>query len=766
LGSSEEAQYLGTCQEYVAAEMFKRVEEDFPSMTEEGMDLVMRMISAKLQGQNLDELFEEAKSENEGVALWTTGVQLLESFQQHGGLETLQEAVDMLRGALARFPPGHRHRGAALSNLALALLTQYKYDGATSKLAETIDQDREALSLRPKGHPDRACSLNNLANALMTQYEQDGDTSKLAETVDRHREALSLRPPGHPDRATSLNNLANALMRQCEYDGDTSKLAEAVDRHREALALRPRGHPDRASSLNNLPGALMRQYEQDGDISKLAEMVDRHREALSLCPQGHPDRAGFLNNLATALITQYDKDGDTSKLAEAVNGHREALSLFPEGHPDHAGSLNNLSGALLKQYEQDGDMSKLVETVDRHREALSLRPHGHPDRGGLLSNLSHSYLKQYEHDGSESALINTLKLRRECLDSWIPGHPDRHRAHHSIAQVQLMDSPLFDWVEALDHLMQAMKDDSATARLRLISSIRSLRWVERASLRDIEQYFYSQRALDVYVQAIQLLPRAAHVGLNISARLRELSGSEQLCRTAAMRAMLLKQLPTAVEVFEEGKAVFWAQALRLRSTVLDELPKADGERLRNLFRELDAEHAGGSAAWKEKVDLERHIEHRRQLNNQADSLIDEIRRRPGFERFLRIPQCAQLAQAASNGIVVALIANEPNYFAIIIRAGEDPQSVSLPSVDSEKLRRLIELTSGSGMRDALDRGVMKEKVPPHVPLEHMWRTIVEPVLLHLGLQVRHDHLFHHCQLMYAIESRRPTSAAPALVPFG
>jgi hypothetical protein len=579
------------------------MEEAFPSMTEEAMDLAMRMISAGLQGHNLDELREEAESESKGVALCNAGTQLFKRFKQYGGLETLQEAVGMLRGALALFPQGHRNRGVALNNLAVALMTQYEQDGDTSKLAETVDRYREALSLHPQGHPDRASSLNNLANALITQYEQDGDTSKLAETVDRHREALSLRPQGHPDRAMSLGNLASAL---------------------------------------------------------------------------------------------------------------------------------------LTQYEQDGDMSKLAETVDRHREALSLRPEGHPDRSDSLNNFSNSYLAQYEHDGNESALINALKLRRECLDSRIPGHPDRYTAHHAIARVQLMDSSLFDWEEALDHLMQGMTDNSAPPRQHLIQGIRSLRQVETASARDVKQYFCSQQALDVYVHAIQLLPRAAHAGLDVSARLRALAGSEQLCRAAAMRAMLLDKLPTAVEVFEEGKAVFWSQALRLRSTALDALPTTDNERLSRLFRLLDADRTGSSVEGCEKVDLERHIEHRRQLNDQADRLIENIRRRPRFERFLRIPQYERLAQAASNGYVVALVANSPIYFAIVIQAGKAPQSILLPSVDGEKLRRLIELTSGSGMRDAVDRGVVKERVPPRVPLEQMWRTIVEPVLLQLGLQVRHD----------------------------
>jgi tetratricopeptide (TPR) repeat protein len=817
-------------QEYIAAEMFRRMEEGFPSMSEEHIDYSMRMISAMLRGQHLDALREEAQSEVDRATLCNTGAQLLENFEQYRGLDTLKKAVDVLGRAVALFPQGHRHRGVPLNNLVKALMAQYKQDNDSSKLPRIVDLHREALLLRPQGHPDRAISLNNLANTLMRQYEQDGDTSKLAETVDRHqevlslhpeghpnhalslnnltialirqyeqdgdtsklaetvdrhrkalslrseghpdraillgslattlmtqyehdgdmsklvetvnrrREALSLRPQGHPNRADSLNGLANALMRQHEQDGDMSKLAETVNHHREALALRPKGHPDRVNSLNNLASALIRQYEQDGDTSKLAETVDRLREALPLRPQGHPTRAISLNNLANTLMKQYEEDGDMSKLAEMIDRHREALSLRPEGHPDRTMSLDNLATALMKQYEQDGDTAKLAEAVDRYREALSLHPQGHPGHGNSLNNLANSYYAQYECTGSESALLKALKLRRGCLSSRPPGHPNRYAAHHSIARVQLLDTSLFNWAEALDHLMQAMMDNSASPRLRLIQAIQSLRHVETASARNPEQYFYSQQALDLYVEAIQLLPRAAHVGLDISARLRALSGSEQLCRAAAMRAVLLERLPAAVEVFEEGKAVFWSQALRLRFNALNELPTADDERLRHLFRELDSENSDRSTEGLEKVDLERHIEHRRQLNDQADRLIEEIRRRPGLERFLRIPQYEQLARAASNGYVVALVANEPIYFAIIIQADKAPQSVLLSSVNGEKLRRLIELTSGSGMRDAVDRGVVKERVPPHVPLERMWRIIVEPVLLHLGLQVRYDRL--------------------------
>jgi tetratricopeptide (TPR) repeat protein len=798
-----ETAYLGVNPDHIARDRFRRLEEAFPLATDEYIDFVMRLITTRLQGYHLHGSRKEDEMSAWGEIMFNTGTRLLVRFMQKGGLGTLQEAVNLLRGALKMFPQGHPSRDSSLSNLAnalqtqyeqggdlsklteavnlhhealalcprghpdragslvnlgIALQTQYGQDGDPSKLTQTVDLHREALSLCPRGHPDRAGSLINLANALRMQYEQDGDLSKLAQTVDLHREALSLCPRGHPGRAGSLVNLAIALRTQYEQDGDAFKLTQTVNLHGEALSLRPRGHPDRAGSLVNVGIALQTQYGQDGDLSKLTQTVDLHREALSLCPRGHPDRAGSLSNLANALQTQYGQDGDLFKLTQTVDLCCEALSLCPQGHSGRAGSLVNLGIALQTQYGQDGDLSKLTQTVDLHREALSLCPQGHPRRGDLLDYLSYIYLWQFERNGDESAIVNTLRLRRQCLDSWYPGHPARHGAHHSIARVQLLASPLFDWAEALDHLMQATTDNNAAPRQRLLRGIETLRLVEHASSRNVKQYFYSQIALDVYIAAIQLLPRVAHAGLDISRRLRELSGSEQLCRAAAMRAVWLGQHSTAVEVFEEGKAVFWSQALRLRSTALDELPSTDSKRLRDIFRSLDAAYEDNPMDGQRKANLERHIEHRRQLNDKADLLIEVIRTRPGFERFLKIPQYAKLAQSATSGFVVALVANEPNHFAIIIQADKDPQHVPLPDANGVMLRKLIEKTSGSGMRDAVDKDVAKERtyhrvaleqtrvskvkkpvIPhPYVPLEQMWHAIVEPVITHLGLQVRDD----------------------------
>ena len=71
-------------------------------------------------------------------------------------------------------------------------------------------------------------------------------------------------------------------------------------------------------------------------------------------------------------------------------------------------------------------------------------------------------------------------------------------------------------------------------------------------------------------RAAQLLPRLAMLGLDFPSRQRSLvSESDGLARDAAVCAIRLGKFGTAVELLEEGRAVFWSQALQLRAPIND-----------------------------------------------------------------------------------------------------------------------------------------------------------------------------------------------------
>jgi hypothetical protein len=736
------------------------------------------------------------------TALGNFTTALIVHFKQMGDTSMLAESIRLSREALDLCPQDHPHRGSLLSNLADALLVQQGETGNANFMTDVIRLYRKSLDLHPFGHPEHGKSLSKLAGALMKQNEGIGNMNAVAESIRLYRNALDVCQPGHPSRGSVLNNLAVALGVHFERTGDKVTLAEAILLHREALALCPHGNSSRRSSLRSLAEALLKHYQITGAMDALAEVVCLHREVLDLCPLGHPDRGYSLSSLAGALIEYYHQTNDVVALTEAIHLHREAAIIFPHGHPGYAISRANLAKALFAQYEQKKDPGALAEAIRLHRELLAFYPHGHPERGSVLNNfaialrahsieagdtkslmetldlhrealdlntqgylnrvfvlrsLSDTLLCHFNLDGDANALVDALKLYKEMLNVWPVGHPQRYDTHYRMARVLLVASPHFNWTEALDHLMEAIKDGSASPRNRLSGAIRSLRFIDEASNRDRKQYFTSQRALDFYTEAIQLLPIAAHAGLDLSTRLRELSGSEQLCLPATMRATILNQLPTAVELYEQGKAVFWSQALQLRSTTLDGLPAADQDKLKRIFFLLEKDSAGFSTEVKYRAEIEQQIEHRRVLNQQADGIIAEIRTRPGHGRFLKIPQFEELAQAAKNSIVVVLVAEGRVFFAIIIQAAKDLLGVHLPmtSAHGNVLPKLIAQLANSGMRDysggendghdETERASRIKQRQNPVPLAEMWRHIVKPVISHLGLQVGSERTLTACR---------------------
>jgi hypothetical protein len=78
-------------QEHIAADILRHIKEALPLMKEEDIKMAMRMISADLQGNNENEFREEDESEGVGVAPHNTGTQLLKSFDEHGGFDTLHD---------------------------------------------------------------------------------------------------------------------------------------------------------------------------------------------------------------------------------------------------------------------------------------------------------------------------------------------------------------------------------------------------------------------------------------------------------------------------------------------------------------------------------------------------------------------------------------------------------------------------------------------------------------------------------------------------
>ena len=430
--------------------------------------------------------------------------------------------------------------------------------------------------------------------------------------------------------------------------GQREDLDEAISLHREALGLRAAPHPDRSRSLNNLAICAFTRFGQSGQREDLDEAISLHREALGLLPAPHPDRSSSLNNLAIVLSTRFGQSGQREDLDEAISLHREALGLRAAPHPDRSDSLNNLAIVLSTRFNQSGQHEDLDDAINAHEQSLHALVGGHPSTCGMSTNLAKTLSDAYLHTHQLTYLDKAIAAFRVAVNC--ESAPASERFH--------------------------------AAKL----------WVRKA---DPDH----ESALEAYRAAIQLLPRLAMHGLDLHSRHKALtSGSDGLSRGAAACAIRSGLYHEAVELLEEGRAVFWSQALQLRTPMDDlrtvaphleqELKRLSFEleqgSLRDVSRNLSDTSKNGMSPEQEAV-------HFRRLNDKWIAAVEEVRKLDGFQDFLRPRRLSALQAATTTAPVVVLNASETGCAALILTPST-VQHVPLPEMTFSVANALVALT--------------------------------------------------------------------------
>jgi tetratricopeptide (TPR) repeat protein len=656
--------------------------------------------------------------------------------------------IAMLREALHLCPPGHLLRDKSLHELAGALhFITFELLGDQDALAESVVLSREALTLRPPGHPSRDKTLNNLALALTTGYHECGDFDLLQEAVCMLREVLRSRPLGHPGRSMALNNLSLALMTSFEQQGSFETVTEAIALGREAVDLWPIGHPDRFLSLSTLADSLRLRFIYQGFSVCLEEAIEIYREVLHATPEDHPSRGIHMMNYGDVLLLAFQEHGDPCLLSEAIVLLRETLKLLPEGVLFHDMALDNLAEALLASSEQSGDMSLLSEAATLHQEALKYRPPGHSRRIESLDALADLYCK-IEPVSWKKAHTLYCEALRICPQ----GYPVRAQLLSGIARCFLdAGSPFFDPVQGISHLSEAYADSLThiTRRLRTASTdMRNIEATYATVTRHMDETARSQYdtlVLELYSQIIGILPLAANFGIDHKSRLMAVIGTDRIARNAASRAVLVGRISMAIETLEEGRGVFWTQTLHLRTTAFDRVPKDDSEELKRLLLLLDGATHGTETSELSTAQRERELGRRRDLNEQAQSLVAKIRGYPGLDRFLLPSAFDAVFASLPDGFVVIVNTSDIAHHALLLhRPTGLATSVGLDfphtGFDSASLKARLP-RDGASTSDVENFRAMRLSSGEEDSLDYvlrlLWTSIVWPVINRLGLKVCH-----------------------------
>ncbi|KAG0703360.1 CHAT domain-containing protein, partial [Suillus ampliporus] len=310
-----------------------------------------------------------------------------------------------------------------------------------------------------------------------------------------------------------------------------------------------------------------------------------------------------------------------------------------------------------------------------------------------LNNLAKSLLTRFEQRGVQSDLDEAIERYQDALLDTGSGAP-------SLTGIEAFR--LYFQLSCLSHA--SSREDLCAAKS----------WVASA-----EEMNHGS-SLDAYQTALKFLDQ--HVAL-LSSSLRHFDVVKEATSTLAMDAFSCSlrngASTTAVELVEQGHAVFWTQLARFR-TPLDELSLSGdtGAALAEEFKQLSSHIR--KAFDESTEDQSSQI---RRLTMQWDDVVSRIRMLPDFSRFLLPPIFSDLQKAAEHGPVIIVNASKYSCDALIILSAHDPVHVPLDITRAEVSELSFEFQSLTEKFGSSNHELQLVSI-----LRKLWLRIVSPVV--------------------------------------
>ncbi|KAL3954390.1 hypothetical protein ACCO45_009953 [Purpureocillium lilacinum] len=527
----------------------------------------------------------------------------------------------------------------------------------TADLEQNIRTAREALHTLAPDDPDRAGWLNKLGFHLRVRYSRTGEMADLEQAIRVGRETIDATPPDHPGRAGHLSNLGIRLGDRYSRTGSMTDLVQSIRVGREALDAAPPDHSDRAAMLSNLGIHLRNRYARTGVMADLEEAIRVVREALADTRIDHPHRVTVLNNLGAHIHDRYSRTGAMADLEEAIRVGREAIDATPLDYPHRAAFLSNLGLRLGDKCSRTGAMADLEEAIQVVRKALDATPIGHLDRAVVLNNLGVRLRDRYSRTGEIADLEAAIRLGREAVD-----------ATPCIASINL---PVRIRIAAGRHLVSS------------------------------PAFLQHEQAHAIAKRTIDLIPLLTPRSLQNTDKRHLLSAAVGLSSDAAAIALHANKGPAAaVELLETGRGV-------IAGGLFEQSDLAALEHQRVPADGLLAAAQRPTGASKTEDDW------RRDAGPRLAILLETIRSKSGFKRFLLSASETDMLEAARRDTIVVLNVSLYRCDALIIEKSGI---------------RLLELPH-------LSQGALNDRIQELETLETLgwlWDAIVCPVLNVLG----------------------------------
>jgi tetratricopeptide (TPR) repeat protein len=609
-------------------------------------------------------------------------------------------------------------------------------------LDDYLTAQRQVPDMRPS--VSLRCMLDEiLARLFQLLYYRTSDAALLSRSIHYNKAFFVSSPLIYRRRAIMSSFLAFSLKSALNIDPtEVSYFEEAIAMERDAVELWPVDYPYPTWLYGNLIRSLLLHADQTGDDSLIDEAITLGRKAYHLTPADHDTRSDTCINLASALNARFGQTGeDVQLLNEIIRLEREAVGLHSVGHYDRDRATLHLTSSLVHRFQLTGDVLLLDESMALIRECLGRWPANEFYRGSASGTLSRVLVERFNISKDMSLIDEGRIVLKDFLDNVDTTHPHQWRI-----LVQLIDlhiNPSYasgDIPAALQYLRQAISlNTTFLPRPKLLKEVAAL--LQHFVVTDMKKEV-AIAVLQLYADALDLVPMVAGFVLDYASQLRYLTACQTLGPGAYLVANRVGNIELGLQLLERARGVVWSQSLYLRDPVQRGAPPVLVAQLEELLRRVSKSQTSRTSKFLSRLEDwgDRHKQ-----NNSIQAIIRAIRAGPELEDFMRGPKAEELKFTAASHPVVVLVTGGNKCYALIIRSPyQDVASIQLEEIQPSELQSLsfdsfahknrgTELAPEDGVRMGIRKS--RSMSPLLHSLAKIWRTIVKPVLIHIGLSV-------------------------------
>ncbi|KAF5542004.1 tetratricopeptide-like helical [Fusarium mexicanum] len=635
------------------------------------------------------------------------------------------------------------HINDCASALALALWTDFRFRGGLEKLDEAVDLAKSIAQRQASRGADYLGSLNNLSGICQTRYDATGNEADLQTCLDSALEGVRAMVPNGDVilRIAMLLSASLAYISKAERFGDLENVQLAVRYALDArdLATDRRLPVDLSTSLDlTLSQALTLRYQHLQALADLADAVEtlQHASATSSEYFLFPI---VLNNLGEALRTQFSRIGHVDCLVDAVGALEQALGISPPDDPAKAMYRSNLSLTLFDLFKLTKDGETLESSIESSEKAIRETKSGDTQLPERLNTSGCLYSARFEITNQNPDMDKAISRTQAAIDATPPDNPQCAKYYNNLGGYFMRRS----LARELDHTVSSEEDMKAS-----LQAYRHLLYMAGATPLERVGAGYSassiaynnkdlEAAQEIIQKTIEMLPKISPLALDRSDQEHALSGISGLSSYATSIALeASSDASRALQLQEAGRGVIAGLAISARNDISDleaHAPEIATEY--KTCRDLLSSQVPASSMRSSGHSSNGHGANRYELNTRLDALEDRIRREvPGFANFQQPLSTGDLRKLASKGTVVSFNVSYIRSDAFIITQS-DITSIPLPDLKEEDLKSNARLFLEDPM---ITKGGLKTKNARNMlllgVLKWLWNVAVYPILEALGIQ--------------------------------